>query len=97
MQHLGKGPDNYIGNYDNVLLLGDLNLESSEIYLNDFCDISNLRSLVNQKIIHYRSYKNFENNNFCQDLKKIMIEVSLQQMLNYQNLMTLLFVLDKQA
>ena len=58
-----------------------------------------LKTYKNQrpKIIHYRSYKNFEDNNFCQDLKKIMIEVSLQQMLNYQNLMTLLFVLDKQA
>ena len=22
------------------------------------------------KIIHYRNYKNFENNNFCEDLKR---------------------------
>ena len=25
MHPLGKGPDNYIGNYDNILLLGDFN------------------------------------------------------------------------
>ena len=43
-----KGLDNYIGNYDNILLLGDFNLEFSEPCLNDFCDINNLKNLVKE-------------------------------------------------
>ena len=39
LHHLGKGLDNCIGNYDNILLLGDFNSEFSEPCLNDFCDI----------------------------------------------------------
>ena len=46
LHHLGKGLDNYIGNYDNILLLGDFNSEFSEPCLNDFCDIYNLKNLV---------------------------------------------------
>ena len=30
LHHVGKGLDNYIGNYDNVLLLGDFNSKFSE-------------------------------------------------------------------
>ena len=48
MHHLGKGLDNYIGNYDNILLLGDFNSEFSEPCLNDFCDIYNLKNLVKE-------------------------------------------------
>ena len=36
LHHLGKGLDNYIGNYDNILLLGDFNSEFSEPALNNF-------------------------------------------------------------
>ena len=115
LHHLSKGLDNYIGNYDNILLLGDFNSEFSEPCLNDFCDIYSLKKdptyfknpgnpscidlfLTNRprtfectttietgisdfhklvvtvlktfykkqgaKIIHYRNYKNFENDNF---------------------------------
>ena len=39
LHHLGKGPDNYIGNNDNILLLRDFNSEFPEPCLNDFCDI----------------------------------------------------------
>ena len=45
LHHLGKGLDNYIRNYDNILLLGDFNSEFSELCLN-FCDIYNLKNLV---------------------------------------------------
>ena len=44
LHHLGKGLDNYIGNYDNILLLGHFNSEFSEPCLNDFCDIYNLKT-----------------------------------------------------
>ena len=129
MHHLGNGIDNYIVNYDNILLLGDFNSEFSERCLNDFCDIYNFKNFVKKptcyknpdnpscidlflpnrpitfqctttigtgisdlhklvvavlknfykkqrpKIIHYRSYKNFENDNFRQDLKKELFKV----------------------
>ena len=45
LHHLGKGLDNYIGNYDNILLFGDFNSEFSEPCLKVFCDIYNLKSL----------------------------------------------------
>ena len=48
LHHLSKGLDNYIGNYDNILLLGDFNSEFSEPCLNDFCDIYNLKNLVKE-------------------------------------------------
>ena len=48
LHHLGKGLDNYIGNYDNILFLGEFDSEFSEPCLNDFCDISNLKNLVKE-------------------------------------------------
>ena len=63
MHHLGKGLDNYIGNYDNILLLGDFNSEFSEPCLNDFCDIYNLKNLVKEPTC----YKNPDNPS-CIDL-----------------------------
>ena len=151
LHHLGKGLDNYIGNYDNILLLGDFNSEFSEPCLNDFCDIYNLKNLVKEptcyknpdnpscidlfltnrprtfqctttietgisdfhklvvtvlktfykkqrpKIIHYRNYKNFENGNFRQDLKKELLkfDVTNAPLSNFND--TVLSVLDKHA
>ena len=48
LHHLIKGRDNGISNYGNILLLGDFNWEFSEPYLNDFCDIYNLKNLVKE-------------------------------------------------
>ena len=48
LHHLSKDLDNHIGNYDNILLLGDFNSEFSEPCLNDFCDIYNLKNLVKE-------------------------------------------------
>ena len=48
LHHLSKGLDNYIGNYDNILLLGYFYSEFSEPCLNDFCDIYNLKNLVKE-------------------------------------------------
>ena len=63
LNHLGKGLDNYIGNYDNILLLGDFNSEFSVPCLNDFCDIYNLKNVVEEPTC----YKNPENPS-CIDL-----------------------------
>ena len=52
LHHLSKGLDNYIGNYDNVLLLGDFNSECSEPWLSYFCDIYNLKNLAKELICH---------------------------------------------
>ena len=63
MHHLGKGLDNSIGNYDNILLLRDFHSESSDPWLNDFCDIYNLKNLVKEPTC----YKNPDNPS-CIDL-----------------------------
>ena len=44
------------------------------------------------KIIHCRNYKNFENDNFRQDLKSLSFLSLILQMLHYQNLMTLCYL-----
>ena len=48
LHHLNKGLDNYIGNYNKIAFLGDFNSEFSEPCLNDFCDIYNLKNLVEE-------------------------------------------------
>ena len=137
LHHLSKGLDNYIGTYDNILLLGDFNSEFSEPCLNDFCDIYNLNNLVKEpawfkkpdnpscidlfltnrpdfhklvvtvlktfykkqrpKIIHYRNYKNFENDNFRQDLKKELLKFDIANAPLSKFNDTVLSVLDKHA
>ena len=59
---MGKALDNYIGNY-NILLLEDFDSEFSEPCLNDFCDIYNLKNLVKEPTC----YKNPDNPS-CIDL-----------------------------
>ena len=150
LHHLSKGLDNYIGNYDNILLLGDFNSEFSEPCLNDFCDIYNLKNLVKEptcfknsvnpcvdlfltnrprtfqctttmetgisdfhklvvtalktfykkqrpKIIDYRNYKNFENDNFREDLKKELLKFDITNAPLSKFNDTMLSVLDKYA
>ena len=45
---LSKGLDTYFSQYDNIMLLGDLNVESLDPVLNDFCNVCNLFSLVKE-------------------------------------------------
>ena len=131
LHYLGKVLDNYIENYDNILLLKDFNSEFSEPCLNDFCEIYNLKNLAKEptcyknpdnpsctdlfltnrlrtfqctttietgifdfhklvltvlktfykkqkpKIIHYMNYKNCENDNFRQNLKKEFLKFDI--------------------
>ena len=63
LHHLSKGLHNYIGNYDNILLLGNFNSEFSEPYLNDFCEIYNLKNLVKEPTC-YKILKILENCRF---------------------------------
>ena len=45
---MSKGLDTYISQYDDIMLLGDLNVESSDPILNNFCNVYNLFSLVTE-------------------------------------------------
>ena len=42
-----KGLDNYMSPYD-ILFLGDFNSQSSENFVNDFCNVYNLSNLVKE-------------------------------------------------
>ena len=48
MHHLSKGLDICMNKYGNILSLGDFNSETSENYLNDFCNVYNLRNIVKE-------------------------------------------------
>ena len=63
MHHLSKGLYIYINKYDNILFLGDFNSETSENYLDDFCNVYNLRNIVTEPTC----FKNPENPS-CIDL-----------------------------
>ena len=63
MHHLSKGLDIYMNKYDNILFLGDFNSETSENYLDDFCNVYNLRNIVTEPTC----FKNPENPS-CIDL-----------------------------
>ena len=45
---LSNGLDTYISQHDNILLLRDLNVETSNPVLNDFCNVYNLFSLAKE-------------------------------------------------
>ena len=45
---LSKRLDTYISQYDNIMLLGGLNVESSDPVLNNFCNVYNLFSLFKE-------------------------------------------------
>ena len=57
MHHLNKGLDVYLKNYNNLLILGDLNSELEETCLNDFCNANNLKSL-NKKPTCFKNPEN---------------------------------------
>ena len=53
---IGKVLDSFIGNYDNFLLVGDLNSEITESSMYEFCSRYNLHSLCHKSTC----YKNPE-------------------------------------
>ena len=46
LKELGQQMDNLIRSYDNLLIIGDLNSELSEIGMQDFCSMYNLQNLI---------------------------------------------------
>ena len=45
---LSKGLDTYISQDNNIMLLGDLDVEDSNLVLNEFCNVYNLFSLFKE-------------------------------------------------
>ena len=43
--HLKKCLDVYLNNYDNILIMGDLNSEVTDNFLNGFCNVNSLETL----------------------------------------------------
>ena len=64
MHCLSRGLDKYISQYDNIVLVGDLIVESSDTVLNDFCNVYNLFSLTKEPTC----FKNNRYNPSCIDL-----------------------------
>ena len=63
LQEIGKGLEFYTSNYEKILLMGDFNSEVSEASMNSFCNLCNLKSLVQEPTC----YKNPERPS-CNDL-----------------------------
>ena len=55
--HISKGLDKVLANYDNFLVLGDLNSQMSETHMKDFCDLYNLENLIKEPTC-YKNPKN---------------------------------------
>ena len=60
---MSKGLDAYISQHNNIMLLRDPNVESSDPVLNDFCNVYNLFSLVKEPKCFQNPY-----NSSCIDL-----------------------------
>ena len=48
LSNISKGLDELNSKYDNILIMGDLNTEMTEPFLNKFCQTYNLESIVNK-------------------------------------------------
>ena len=48
LSHIGNGIDKFLGNYDNILLLGDFNSDSSDKKLFEFCQTYDLENLIKE-------------------------------------------------
>ena len=49
LQEIGKGLEFYTSNYEKILLMGDFNSEMSETSMNLFCNLYNLKCLVQEQ------------------------------------------------
>ena len=49
VKRISTGPDQFIATYNNLIRLGDFNVEPEEVNMLDFLNIHNLKNLVKQK------------------------------------------------
>ena len=73
LEHLRRNLDLYSANYNNLLLMGDFNVNTSELNMKDFCDSYGLKSLIKVPTC----FKNPENPS-CIDLILINNPLSFQ-------------------
>ena len=77
MKNISTGLDQYSATFDNLILLGDFNVEPEEVNMLDFQNIYNLKNLVKQKacyknpkypscrdLILTNNHRSFQNTNF---------------------------------
>ena len=57
LSHVGKALDKLLSDYDNIIVIGDLNSSKDEPCMKDFCDTYNLENLIKEATC----YKNAEN------------------------------------
>ena len=55
MNKTGKNPDLLLSKYDNFLLICDLNVEPNEAATSDFCEIYNLKHLIKDPSMFWKS------------------------------------------
>ena len=48
LDHVSKNLDRTLGNYEHILILGDLNCTVSEVPMQNFCELYNLENLIKQ-------------------------------------------------
>ena len=48
LYHVGKALDKILGDYDNILMIGDFNSTQEESCMRDFCDTYNLENLIKE-------------------------------------------------
>ena len=60
LQIIGKTLDTLIASYDNIILLGDFNVEPEEAKISEFLKMYSLKNLVSQKYC----FKNPENSSY---------------------------------
>ena len=58
LTHIGKSLDELIGDYENLILIGDFNSQMEEDAMNDFCDIYNLKNLISEPMCFKNAYIN---------------------------------------
>ena len=46
LEHVGNALDKLLGNYDNILMLGDFNSSQAETSMKVFCETYNLENLI---------------------------------------------------
>ena len=76
MKNISTGLDQFSATYDNLILLGDFNVDPEEVNMSDFLNIYNLKNLVKLKtcfknpenpssidLILTNSHKSFQNTN----------------------------------
>ena len=97
---MSKGVDTYITQYDNIMLLVDLNVESSGPVLNGFCNVYHLVSLAKEPTCFKNPYNQSCIDLFCANLQRsfkntLTIETGISDF--YKSVITVMKVFYKKT